>query len=131
MGIYQPRTWILFKGLSSKRISKFLPEEPKNLRNKLKRAEDPDSFLKPYIEAVREHFPASTGRYTAYTSNRGNTVFRANLYSTKPGLMIAVYSRLARESGVPFTLENFVTLRKFEEKTAEDFELPDSILIKE
>ena len=131
MGIYSSRTWILFKGLSSKRICKFLPEEPKNLRKKLKRAEDPDRFLKPYVEAVKEHFPAKTGRYTAYTSNRGNPVFRANVDYREPGLMIAVYSRLARKAGVPFRLENFVTLRRFEEKTAEDFDLPDSVLIKE
>lgn len=131
MGIYRSRTWILFKGLSAKRISRLLPEEPKNLKTKLKRAEDPDRFLRPYIEAVREHFPAWTGRYTAYTSIRGDPTFRANVDYTKPGLMIAVYSRLSRKSGVPFRLENIVTLRKFEEKTAEDFDLPDSVLVKE
>jgi len=131
VGIYRSRTWILFKGLSAKRISRLLPEEPKNLRKKLKRAENPGRFLKPYVEAVREHFPACTGRYTAYTSKRGNPTFRANVDYTKPGLMIAVYSRLSRKSGVPFRLENIVTLRKFEEKTAEDFDLPDSVLVKE
>ncbi len=131
MGIYRSRTWILFKGLSAKRISQFLPEEPRNLKKKLKRAEDPQRFLRPYIEAVKEHFPASTGRYTAYTSNRGNQIFRANVDYEKPGLMTVVYSRLSRKRGVPFRLENFVTLRKFKKKTAEDFDLPDSVLIKE
>ena len=131
MGMYGSRTWILFKGLSAKRISSLLPEEPKNLRKKLKKAEDPDRFLRPYIEAVKENFPAITGGYTAYTSNRGHPIFRANVEYTKPGLMTVVYSRLARKSGVPFRLENFVTLRKFEEKTAEDFDLPDSVLVKE
>jgi hypothetical protein len=131
VGIYRSNTWILFKGLSAERISKLLPEEPENLRKKLKRVEDPNRFLSPYIEAVKEHFPAITGRYTAYTSNRGNQVFRANVDYKEPGLMIAVYSRLAKKAGVPFRLENFVTLRTFEEKTAKDFNLPDSILIKE
>ena len=131
MGIYRFRTWILFKGLSAKRISSLLPQEPKNLRDKLKKAEDPDRFLGPYIEAVKENFHAITSRYTAYTSNRGNPVFRANVNYRKPGLMTVVYSRLARRSGVPFKLENFVTLRGFDEKTAEDFDLPDSVLVKE
>ncbi|MFQ6064696.1 MAG: hypothetical protein ACE5L6_04390 [Candidatus Bathyarchaeia archaeon] len=131
MGIYRFRTWILFKGLSEKRISGLLPHEPKNLANKLKKAEDPDRFLSPYIEAVKEHFPAITGRYTAYTSNRGSQVFRVNVDYRKPGLMTVVYSRLARKSGVPFKLESFVTLRRFDEKTAEDFDLPDSVLVKE
>jgi hypothetical protein len=131
VSIYPPRTWILFKGLSAKRISSLLPEDPENLRKKLKKAEEPDRFLKPYIEAVKENFPANPGRYTAYTSNRGNPIFRANVEYGKPGLMMAVYSRLTRKSGVPFRLENFVTLRRFEEKTAEDFDLPDSILVKE
>ena len=131
MGIYRFRTWILFKGLSAKRISSLLPQEPKNLRYKLKNAEDPDRFLGPYIEAVKENFHAITGRYTAYTSNRGNPIFQANVDYRKQGLMTVVYSRLTRKSGVPFRLENFVTLRKFEEKTAEDFDLPDSVLVKE
>lgn len=131
VGIYGYNTWILFKGLSAERISKFLPEEPEDLRKKLKRTEDPNRFLSPYVQAVKEHFPAITSRSIAYTSDRGNPVFRANVDYTKPGLMIAVYSRLTRKSGVPFRLENFVTLRKFEEKTAEDFALPDSVLIKE
>ncbi len=131
MGIYRSRTWILFKGLSAKRISSLLPEDPENLRKKLKKAEEPDRFLKPYIEAVKENFPANSGRFTAYTSNRGNPIFRANVEYRKPGLMMAVYSRLTRKSGVPFRLENFVTLRRFEEKNAEDFDLPDSILVKE
>ena len=130
MGVYRFRTWILFKGLSPKRISSLLPQEPKNLRTKLKKAEDPDRFLGPYIEAVKENFHA-IGWYTAYTSNRGNPIFRANVDYRKQGLMTVVYSRLARKSGVPFRLENFVTLRKFEEKTAEDFDLPDSVLVKE
>ena len=112
-------------------MSSLLPEEPKNLRMKLKRAEDPDRFLRPYIEAVKENFPAKIGRYTAYTSNRRHLIFRANVEYPKPGLMTVVYSRLTRKSGVPFRLENFVTLRKFEEKTAEDFYLPDSVLVKE
>ena len=114
MGIYRFRTWILFKGLSAKRISSLLPQEPKNLRDKLKKAEDPDRFLGPYIEAVKENFHAIRSRYTAYTSNRGNPVFRANVNYRKPGLMTVVYSRLARRSGVPFKLENFVTLRRFD-----------------
>jgi hypothetical protein len=131
VGIYGSRTWILFKGLSTKRTSSLLPEDPENLRKKLKRADEPERFLKPYIEAVKENFSAKTGRYTVYTSNRGNPIFRANVEYGKPGLMMAVYSRLTRKSGVPFRLENFVALRKFEEKTAEDFDLPDSVLVKE
>jgi hypothetical protein len=131
VGIYRSRTWILFKGLSAKRVSSLLPEGPQNLRQKLKKTEDPEHFLKPYIKAVEKNFPTITGRYTAYTSNRGNTIFRANVDYAKPGLMTAIYSRLSEKSGVPFTLENFVTLRRFEEKTAEDFDLPESVLIKE
>jgi len=131
VGIYRFRTWILFKGISEKRISGLLPHEPRNLANKLKKTEDPDRFLSPYIEAVKENFPAITGWYTAYTSNRGSQVFRANVDYRKPGLMTVVYSRLVRKSGVPFKLESFVTSRRFDEKTAKDFDLPDSVLVKE
>lgn len=42
------------------------------MRRKLKKAEDADRFLMPYVKAVKENFPAKTGRYTAYTSNRGD-----------------------------------------------------------
>ncbi|NIU81841.1 hypothetical protein GWN63_06350 [Candidatus Bathyarchaeota archaeon] len=101
------------------------------MRKKLKKVEDPDRFLKPYIEAVKDNFPARTGRYTAYTSNAGHPIFRANVKYSKPGLMTVVYSRLTRKSGVPFKLENFVPQRKFEERTAEDFALPDSIVVEE
>ena len=121
----------MLKGLSEKRISDLLPDEPRNLVNKLKRAEDPDRFLSPYIEAVKENFPAIPSRYTAYTSNRGSQIFHAKVNYGKPGLMTVVYSRLARKSGVPFRLESFVTSRGFDEKTAEDFDLPDSVLVKE
>jgi hypothetical protein len=131
LGIYRFRTWILFKGLSEKRIAALLPDEPRNLAKKLKKAEDPDRFLCPYVEAVKEHFPAINGWFTAYTSNRGSQVFRANVDYKEPGLMTVVYSRLARKSGVPFKLESFVTSRRFDEKTAQDFDLPDSVLVKE
>lgn len=131
MGLYRSRTWILFMGLSGKRISSFLPEEPETLKKKLKRAEDPDRFLKPYIKAVKSNFPTRTGRYTAYTSNRGDPIFCAKVEYPKQGLMTAVYSRLTRRSGVPFELKRFSTLRKFEGKTAEDFDLPQSVRIKE
>ncbi|MFQ6064637.1 MAG: hypothetical protein ACE5L6_04095 [Candidatus Bathyarchaeia archaeon] len=101
------------------------------MANKLKKAEDPHRFLSPYIEAVKENFPAIPSRYTAYTSNRGSQVFRANVDYKKEGLITVVYSRIARKSGVPFRLESFVTSRRFDGKSAEDFGLPDSVLVKE
>lgn len=131
MGVYHSRTWILFEGLSAKRISSLLPQEPKNLKKKLKKAEDSDRFLKPYIQAVKKNFPAKTGKYTAYTSQRGGPIFCAKVKYPKPGLMTAVYSRRSRKSGKPFKLKQFFTLRKYEGKSAEDFDLPQSVIIKE
>lgn len=128
---YRSRTWILFEGLSAQRISSLLPEEPEDLKQKLKTSEEPNVFLEPYINAVEENFPTNSGKYTAYTSKRGDPIFCAKVKYPQQGLMTAVYSRQPEKTGQPFKLKRIFTTRKFEEKTAEDFGLPQSITVKE
>ncbi|MFW6111243.1 MAG: hypothetical protein ACOC6H_04325 [Thermoproteota archaeon] len=131
MGVYHSRAWIMFEGLSTKRISTLLPKEPENLKQKLKKSEDPKTFLQPYITAIKENFPTNGGKYTAYTSKQGGPIFCAKVKYPKQGLMTVVYSRGPGKTGEPFLLKEVFTTRKYENKTAEDFELPKSITIQE
>ncbi|MFW6116976.1 MAG: hypothetical protein ACOC6G_00140 [Thermoproteota archaeon] len=97
----------------------------------MKKSEDPQKFLAPYITAVKKNFPTKRGKYTAYTSKQGGPIFCAKVEYPHQGLMTAVYSRGDGKSGQPFRLKKLFTTRKFEGKTAEDFGLPQSFTVEE